>query len=296
MKKQLLALISFMTMSLIGCKNNSVVIKDTLENVDGENAHIVLLYGQSNADGVSHNEYLLRNDPAKYEEYSAGYENVYINFVNDKKGNTSDYAFRKCTLGCGYTDSCFGPEVGIAEKMSLAHPNETTFIIKWTVGGTILKTEWLNGHKKRGSLYKFSMEFTSQCLKYLVSKGYELSLDGICWMQGESDSMASTPSRYYEDTVAYVNFLRNDLKKYQKEIKFVDAGINEVEGIWVVPDEINNVKKRFASESELNYYIDTKEMGLSSIHEPDGQADVAHWDSLSMVKLGQAFGDIVRGK
>lgn len=295
MKKLLLALISFISLSLAGC-DADYVIQDTLPYVDGEKAHVVLLYGQSNADGVSHNEYLLLNDPVKYAEYSEGYDNVLINFVNDKDGNTSDHAFRKCTIGCGYTETCYGPEMGIAEKMSLAYPNETTFIIKWTVGGTILKSQWLNGHKKRGELYKLSMDFTTKCLKYLKDKGYELSLDGICWMQGESDSMVSTPQRYYEDTVAYVNYLRHDLEKYQKNIKFVDAGINEVEGIWVVPDEINNAKKQFANESDLNFYIDTKAMGLSSIHEPEDQVDVAHWDSISMVKLGQAFGSVVVGK
>ena len=287
-------LVSFIILGLAGCAKR-VQIVDTLPKVSNEKAHVVLLYGQSNADGVSHNSYLKINSESKYEEYNNGYENVYINFVNDKKGNTSDYTFCKCTLGCGYTTECFGPEMGIAEKMSEAYPNEKTFIIKWTVGGTILKTEWLNGKKKRGDLYKRSVDFTVKCLNYLKNKGYTLSIDGICWMQGESDSMVSNADRYYEDTVSYVKFLRNDFKRYQSEIKFVDAGINELEHIWVEPEKINDSKKKFAAESDLNFYIDTAAMCLSSIHEPVETVDVAHWDSLSMVQLGQAFGDILRG-
>ena len=287
-------LLSFIALALTGC-TPKIQIVDTLPDVSGEKAHVVLLYGQSNADGVSHNSCLKITSESKYNEYNNGYENVYINFVNDKKGNSSNYAFRKCTLGCGYTTECFGPEMGIAEKMSEAYPNEKTFIIKWTVGGTVLKTQWLNGNKKRGDLYKRSVDFSLKCLDYLKDKGYKFNIDGVCWMQGESDSMASDADRYYEDTVSYVKYLRNDFRKYQSEIKFIDAGINELEPIWVKPDEINNTKKKFASESDLNFYIDTAAMNLSSIHEPEGQPDVAHWDSLSMVQLGQAFGDILRG-
>lgn len=283
------------TLLCAGCVPK-IKIVDNLSNVSNERAHVVFLYGQSNADGVSYNEYLKLNSETKFNEFNEGYENVLINFVNDKDGNTSNYMFRQCTLGCGYLPVCFGPEMGIAEKMSAAYPNEKTFIIKWTVGGTILKTEWLNGKKKRGDLYKRSMDFSIKCLNYLIDKGYELSLDGICWMQGESDSMASDASRYYEDTVAYVNYLRNDFKKYQYDIRFIDAGINELENIWWLPEEINATKKKFASESELNFYIDTAEMHLSSIHEPYDKADVAHWDSLSMVALGQAFGNILIGE
>jgi len=291
-RKSFLVLAAICAFVLPGCKKNTS-IKDTLKSVNGDKAHIVFLYGQSNAEGWSHNEYLKLNDIGKYNEYSNGYDNVYINFLNAGGQAGSDYTFEICKLGCGAGQGYFGPEVGIAEKMHDVHSNETTFIIKWAWGGTALYNMWLNGKKQRGDLYGGAIDFTKACLDYLKDKGYTLCLDGICWMQGESDSMEITPEEYYNCTVAFVSYLRNDLKKYQENIRFVDAGINETEGIWVNPDQINNFKKKFASESELNFYVDTKELGLSSVHEPYETPDIAHWDSLSMVKLGQAFGEIV---
>ena len=303
MKTKKLLLIALSSLTLMSCKFNykvksdftykddNVIIIDNLEQVENKKAHVVLLYGQSNADGVSHNEYLERNDSAKYSEYLAGYDNVRINFYNDGGNNSSSYAFQKITLGCGCAPTTFGPEMGIADIFSKQYPDEETFIIKWTWGGTTLANQWLNGVMGRGDLYNSAMDFSLKCLSYLKDKGYLLSMDGICWMQGENDSCYSlfTP-QYYKNTCAFVTLLRHDLSEYSKEIRFVDAGINEEEDIWPRPKEINEAKKKFANESKLNIYIDPTELGLTAKQEPEGQVDYAHFDSLSMVKLGQEFG------
>ena len=291
-----------------GCKKNfsittdftfddkSVQIKDTLPSVRNKTAHIVMLYGQSNADGVSYNEYLKRNDIDKFNEYAAGYDNVYINYFNDGGAASSDFAFKKITLGCGCANFTFGPEMGIAEKMSKAYPYEQTFIIKWTWGGTALHNQWLDGDRERGDLYNPAMDFTIKCLNYLGSCGYTLSIEGICWMQGESDAFRADWGVYYNDTFAYVSYLRHDLKSVSESIKFIDAGINEEAGVWFHPEPVNYAKREFAAESDLNIYIDTNALGLTTKNEPEDNPDRAHYDSLSMVKLGQAFGDALRGE
>jgi len=273
--------------------NDNVKITDNMPFVIHENAHVVFLFGQSNADGVSSGEYLAKNNPSKYTEYVNGYHNVYINYVNDNYITSSNSAFIKCVLGCGCAPSYFGPEMGIAEKMSLAYPKDKIFIVKWTWGGTTLDNQWLNGKGNRGDLYNSAMDFSLKCLSYLKSKGYSLTIDGITWMQGENDSRYKDENRYYVNTKNFVTLLRYDLHSYQEKIRFVDAGINEESGIWVKPECINNAKKKFQKESDLNYYIDPTELGLTSKQEPSASPDYAHFDSLSMVKLGQAFGEIV---
>ena len=307
MKSKYLLFLILGTLAITGCNykrpltdfdfnDPNIQIADSLENVDSETAHVVLLYGQSNADGVSHNGILETKQPHLFSEYSTGYGNVLINFYNDGGQNTSNLSFRKCTLGCGCGDAYFGPEMGIAQRMHEKYPSEKTFIIKWTFGGTNLSRDWLDGSYRRGNLYDSSMDFSIKCLDYLLSKGYELSIDGICWMQGETDTFFSTTRRYYKDTYAYVRFLRHDLSKYQEEIKFIDAGINEEKLVWLDANKINKAKKQFANESELNEYIDTNEMCLTSLGEPEESVDRAHYDSGSMVKLGQAFGDKLIGE
>ena len=308
MKVKCLLLSVISVLCLSGCKKDfkvetdftfddkSVQIKDTLRRVRNETAHIVFLYGQSNADGVSYNEYLKTNDLDKFNEYAVGYENVYINFFSDGGLSTSNFEFRKATLGCGCIYYTYGPEMGIAEIMSKAYPEEQTFIIKWTWGGTALHNQWLDGNRNRGDLYNPAMDFSIKCLNYLGSKGYTLSIEGICWMQGESDAFKLDWSDYYNDTYAYVSYLRHDLKSVSESIKFVDAGINEEEGVWPHPGPVNRAKREFAALSDLNIYIDTNAMGLTTKNEPVETPDIAHYDSLSMVKLGQAFGEALRGE
>lgn len=275
-------------------QNDEIKIADTLSNVNHEKAHVVFLYGQSNAEGETFSGYLEAKNKAKYDEYLNGYDNVMINFYNHGGIWTSNLAFEKCTLGAGVSKYCFGPETGIAEEMHNAYPQEKTFIIKWAYGGSALRYNWLNNHQDRGDLYNYSMDFSRKCLDYLISKGYEISIHGICWMQGESDSYINDNWAYYRDTVAFATLLRHDLKKYQEEIRFVDATINEDEGMWLYPKEINWGKKRFSKKSDLNYLIDTNALGIVARTEPEEIPDYGHYDSESMVKLGQEFGKIVK--
>ena len=305
-KSLLLSCVALFT--LTGCSKNfkietsfsyddkSVVIKNTLKRVKNKTAHIVFLYGQSNAVGYTYSEYLKLNNLDKYNEYLSGYDNVFINHFTDNGTNTSDYGFKKITLGCGCLPDRFGPEMGIAEKMASAFPNEQTFIIKWAWGGTELHKLWLDGNGGRGALYNPAMDFSIKCLNYLGSKGYNLSIEGICWMQGESDSFYPDWNQYYNDTKAYVSYLREDLKGASETIKFIDAGINEGVIGWTYASQVNRAKSAFATESGLNVNIDTNALGLTTLNEPTENPDIAHYDSLSMVKLGQAFGGALIAK
>ena len=308
MKTKYLLLLSTFVLCLSGCKNKfkvetdftyddpAVKIVNNLPKVSNKTAHIAFLYGQSNADGVSYDQYLKANDINRFNEYDAGYDNVLINFYNDGGANSSNYAFQKARLGCGCASYTYGPEIGMAEMMSKAYPDEQSFIVKWTWGGTALRHQWLDGSRGRGDLYNSAMDFSLKCLNYLGGRGYTLSIEGICWMQGESDAWETDWNLYYKDTNAFVSYLRHDLKSVSESIKFIDAGINEEPGVWQHPDKINKAKKEFASLSDLNIYIDTPAMGLTTQHEPAENPDIAHYDSISMVQLGQAFGNALTGK
>ncbi|MCQ2086946.1 MAG: sialate O-acetylesterase [Bacilli bacterium] len=271
--------------------NTDVSIKDTLESTHGRKAHVVFLYGQSNAEGSTRISYLESKDYDKYLEYSEGYNNVFINFVNHNK-YTSDYSFTKCVLGKGYTSELFGPEMGIAETMHNTFKDDLTFIVKWTWGGTSLRYDWLDNHE-RGKCYNLAMDFSLKCTDYLLSKGYDVQIDGICWMQGESDSWNADEYAYYRDTISFVSGLRRDLSKYQKDIKFIDAAINSDDNVWPYAKVINDAKLKFSNQSILNYLIDTNAIGITGRTEPEEDIDYAHYDSLSMVKLGQEFGKIL---
>jgi hypothetical protein len=115
-------------------------------------------------------------------------------------------------------------------------------------------------------------------------------------MQGESDSWETNWDVYYNDTNAFVSYLRHDLKEYSESIKFIDAGINEEDNVWPNPRAINKAKQEFAKLSDLNIYLDTPAMGLTTKNEPEDKPDRAHYDAMSMVTLGQAFGNALIGE
>lgn len=274
----------------------SFTVGDTLPDGQGKTARIVILAGQSNASGCSLDEYLEKNvSEEKYTEYKNGYDNVYINYLS---GSNTSNGFVKCATLQGELAGGFGPELGLAEKMSEAYPDETIFIIKCAWGGTNLYSQWLSpsSNGKTGTLYKQFIAFVQSSLDYLTSKNYKVQIEGMCWMQGESDSFLVDTATAYEANLS--NFVKDVRKKFSKYassngIAFVDAYIAALPSYWVEYELVNEAKERFAQTSDINVVIDTVSEGLTTSSEPEGAPDMAHYDSMSEIKLGYLFADNV---
>ncbi len=54
---------------------------------------------------------------------------------------------------------------------------------------------------------------------------------------------------------------------------------------------MNEGKKKNAAEVEKYVYLDTVAAGLEYRKEPVEQPDKAHYDSMSMIKLGEMFAE-----
>ena len=269
-------------------------VADTLSDGGGKHVTVILLGGQSNASGCSHDEYLQKNVPAeKYAEYQNGYENVYINYLSGAK---TSGGFVKCATLQGEIDGGFGPELGIAEKLAELYPDETFFIIKCAWGGTNLFEQWLapSSSGKTGTLYKHFVEYVETSLEYLVSKNYEVSVEAMCWMQGESDSFSTEHAKGYETHLTdFIGDIRKEFKRYASKdgIAFVDAYIADNPVYWVFCDDVNASKKAVADASPMNVLIDTVAEGLTCAAEPEDTPDLAHYDSMSEIKLGHLFAE-----
>ena len=270
----------------------SFVVEDTLPAVAHTTARVVLLLGQSNATGVAANAYLQQKAPEEYARAQNGYD-VYVNYITENGANSSQNRFVRAGLGQGASVDHFGPELGLAEV--LAQSATPTFIIKYSWGGSMLDSQWLDGKGGRGELYAAALAFGKVSLDYLRNKGYDPQIAAACWMQGESDAIdKKTAERYYQNTKRLVQYLREDFAAYaDADIDFVDAGIAEIEA-WVHPQMVNEAKRRFADEDPHNHYFDTQEMGLTTLGEPEGAPDVAHYDALSALALGKAFAAYIR--
>ncbi len=271
------------------------VQEDALETAYGKDAKVVLLMGQSNATGVALNTYFEKNDSEEYAKAVQGYDDVLINYMVDNGSNTSNGRFVKAVPGQGWKEGYFGPEVGLANKLAGQYNNATVFILKYTWSGTVLDYQWMNGKYGRGELYNAAISFFKTSLKYLKSKGYNVEIMAACWMQGESDAFVEeTYSRYYTNTQKMVEYLRKDLNKYSdNKFIFVDAGIAEIDYLWVNSTKINDAKKKYAEDTEYSKYFSTQEMGLTTLYEPEESPDLAHYDSVSAFALGQKFGELI---
>ena len=273
--------------------NSDYAINDTLPTAPmGTAAKVILLIGQSNATGCSLTSYLQQGvSKEKYAEFEKGYDNVLINFCLDNHSYSSQGAFVPVDLSCGAGDGYFGPEVGIAEQLSLAFPNEKIFLLKFSMSGYSLNYHWLYDYSPSWIYESFKI-FATTYLEYLTAKGYSPSLDAICWMQGESDTTVYKASKYYNNTLSLVHYLRTDFAAYApaKGIYFIDAGISASPYCEPAYPQINEAKKLYAESSPLNVYFPTIEAGLTTLYEPQSNPDLGHYDALSELTLGRMFG------
>ena len=228
-------------------------LKDTLPCGYGKEATVILLAGQSNAAGCTRDEYLQKNvSQEKYAEYENGYDNVYINFF--ASGSNQSDAFVKCKVrqGEGYGNGFFGPELGLAEKLNELYPDRTFFIIKYAWGGTNLYEQWLSpsAGKSVGPLYQSFIEYVKTSVKYLQAKDYKVNVEGMCWMQGESDSLEEQNALAYEKNLrCFINDIRAQFFNYASDdgIAFVDAYIAD-SFFWKYYVQINQAKQNLPQQ------------------------------------------------
>lgn len=269
-------------------------VADTLPDGGGKTVRVILLGGQSNASGCSRDDYLQKNvSEEKYAEYKNGFDNVYINYLSGIKVSGG---FVKCATLQGELDGCFGPELGIADKLNEMYPDETFFIIKCAWGGTNLFEQWLSPSSfgKTGKLYKHFIGFVNSSLEYLEQKNYNVKVEAMCWMQGESDSFSVENATDYEPHLLnFISDIRKEFKEYASDdgIAFVDAYIADNPMYWVFCDEVNSSKRAVADSSPMNALVDTIRHGLSCSEEPEVMPDMAHYDSMSQIKLGHLFAE-----
>ena len=244
--------------------------------------------GQSNATGVSQHQYLLGSEPEVYAKYSVGNPNVLISYDVDDRVETN---FVPVKFGYGHNENYFGPEIGISEVIS---QNEgTSYIIKATMSGSCLLTQYMTSTGFKLQLYYRYVNFLKQQLRSLESQGFTPRLRGLFWMQGESDSFLDYSYQYYYGEWKLFESLRIDLNEWiYDHFNIVDAYICTHTG-WKNPEVINNAKQRIADESDHFYCLktngeDESALSLKLKYECGEEEDGAHYDSKSMLLLGRA--------
>lgn len=275
--------------------NDEYPPNDALPAGQGQPVKVIVLLGQSNATGCSLTSYLQQCVTSEqYAAYRQGYESVLINYCLDDHKYTSDGAFVKTDLTCAAGDGYFGPELGMAEVLSKAYPDEQIFVLKYSMSGYSLHHHWLCGGQ-RGSIYEACMAFLTTYLQALTDAGYDARVGAVCWMQGESDTTDFKASKYLENQTLFASYLREDLAAWAEQggIYFIDAGISNSPYCEPAYPEINKAKEQFAALSDMNLYFSTIDAGYTVHKEPEGDPDWGHYDAQSELSLGRKFGELV---
>ena len=291
-----------------GCDSKDPVTPEPdpkpVEPVDLGPCDVVVISGQSNAVGCTQSIMIKRNlgKAEKYEEYMAGFPGIQIAYdcwTKEVNGDGSvefkwqnrhkTYNFVKVMLGQGNNEANFGPEIGIAEAMNEKYSGKL-FIIKYACGASNLKDDFA---QKTSPMYPKLIKFVKLQMQNLKDKGYQPTIKAFCWMQGEGDAWANYYDKYLDNTRAFVSHIREDLRELagNKDLPFIDAGINDNREVWTYGPEVNEAKKQFAEESENNIYIDTVAAGMHTDQEPIGSIDRMHYDSESEIQLGHLFAE-----
>ena len=267
-------------------------LKNAIPYGFGKEARVIILAGQSNAEGFSQLAYLKKTTtPEQYARYEKGFDNVYVNdftTAEEKWGG-----FVRCKAGERAPDGFFGPELGLAERLSELYPDETFFIIKFAWGGTDLANLWRapSSGGEIGQLYSGLIEHVAKSIEFLTLKNYDVKIEAMCWMQGESDAEDIARAAEYESNLAhFVSDVRAALADHAAPggIGFVDAYISRS---WEHYKTVNAAKQEIADTSPMNVVIDTIAMGLTVTKEPEKEPDTAHYDAGSEIKLGHLFAE-----
>ena len=250
-------------------------------------AKVILLAGQSNAEGCTYSSYLPVDLILKSIK---GYQNIQIFYETN---NQKNFNFEPVCLGQGFDSTRFGLELGLADYLCTVFPNETIYIIKYTKGGTSFKKDWSSvssGHPYH--LYFNMLNRVKEGFNLLQKKNIKGDLLGVLWMQGESDSDQTLQDALnYKALVRdFINDIRYNLGYLSSNgIPFIQAGISDSK-IWPAYKIINQAKEEISKELKDCDYFSTISKQYPYSHEPLGNPDLCHYDAIGEYNLGIDFG------
>ena len=289
---------------------NYVTVTD--EPVIEEKAKVILICGQSNAAGVSPIMYIQSAVGAqRAQKFTSGFSNVKIIYNVSTTGSEKNYneTLEVVRAGQGWHNNrqYFGPELGIAEYLSEAYPNEKFYIVKHAIGSSTIGdympndpiSDFISGVTdtvKYNSYGELKRIFDVAVPQIKADSGLEPEVVGVCWVQGESeaamgDAFANTYKARQEKLIS--NF-RRDYAAYAPAsgIAFFDATIantvapGNTTPVWPLYAKVNAAKNQIAAADDMCFIVDVNANGVVC----SGVPDYYHYDAASMIKLGRLFG------
>lgn len=287
---------------------------------DTPKAKVVFICGQSNAAGVSPKANLLKVLGKERYNNIKSFDNIRIVYNNGTLGggkydtsvaNCKD-KLEKVRLGQGWSRDkmYFGPEIGIAEALNKAYPNEKIYIVKHGLGSSTIGdymhddpiSDFVTGANDvvlYDSYAELKRLFEVAVPQIKEDSGLDPEVVAICWLQGESEANMGEKfvSTYKARQAKLIENFRRDYAQFAPSngIAFVDATIadtvfpNTKKHVWAEYERINAAKNEIAIADDRAFIVDVNANDIVCTGEPD----YYHYNPVSMIKLGNLMGEAV---
>lgn len=238
-----------------------------------DRVRVFLQGGQSNADG--------RAAPSGQPSYPD--VDLFYRVQGGGSGTLS-------TLSAGVSETGqFGPELGFGRRLTdLLGCASTTrvAVIKYANGGTNLRNDWKAGGTETtagdGSDYVSFQEAVSNGLASLGSRytGAVVSVEGMIWMQGESDAKNGFTNDYFSNLT---NFIADVRATFGTDLPFVIGCLSDAQTDISAPAlaAVQDAQSAIASADYRTGLVNTDAMSM----KPDN----LHFDVGGQLALGRAF-------
>ena len=243
---------------------------------------ILLIGGQSNAVGctfVSTLDENLRNFVAP-------------NVLLYQEGNFAPVFQSKLIkgiqCGMGHCPEQMGIEYGMAHRLHEATAREIGFI-RYAYGGTTLFSHWQANYESEpkaltdtGYCYHNFLQTVRNGLQVYRENGYEPTIKGMVWMQGETDANTQETATVYEAN------MKNLFTRFRKDLglptlKIIVGEIATQKDHAPYSDEIRAIQRRVSNADEYCVFLSTKDI-------PVGK-DGYHFDGNEDFILGKRFAE-----
>ncbi|MEM9163672.1 MAG: sialate O-acetylesterase, partial [Cyanobacteria bacterium P01_F01_bin.4] len=229
-------------------------------------ASVYLMAGQSNMVGYGSNSELPSHlaDPyegAKIWQYDSQ------SFTNLRPG----------FAGWSGERDRFGPELTFGREIA-ERSDEDIYLIKYAQGATSLASDW--DPQAANQRYDELISRVEAALIYLEDGGVDYRVEGMVWMQGESDTYNDDYAAAYEDNLSA--FIADVRSRYGDDLEFSIGRIsNTLPTSPFNRAAVRAAQASVAGQSSLNHLVSTDGLGVIE--------DGVHFGTQGQIALGAAF-------
>ncbi|MEL6813313.1 MAG: sialate O-acetylesterase, partial [Cyanobacteria bacterium J06598_3] len=225
---------------------------------------VFLLGGQSNMVGLARNANLPSNLASPYPAVQIWQADIQ-DFSNLRPGFS----------GASGNFGEFGPELTFGRGIDGFAPEEV-YLIKHATGATDLANDW-DPDGTNNTEYDIFTNRVTAALAELDSQNIGYDIEGMLWMQGESDT-GNTASAYESNLTAFIADMRD---RYGNDMRFVIGKLNPT-----FAGVVTDAQEAVAAADSRNYIVDTDSFELLP--------DQVHYNAAGQIDLGFGFADAIK--